>query len=170
MMKNIPILLHIGYGKAASTFLQHWFREHPELCVVTTTDIIEFAYKRLDEHPKYYVMSDERLGSWVPHEVLRCKFDEQFNMKKYRSKVCEILKDLFGSGKSLIVTRGYKSILRSAYSQYVKTGGVLGYRDFIDKYFFLRKELYDFNFLTDLYSNAFGEESLLVLPCQLLHA
>jgi hypothetical protein len=165
------MLLHIGYGKAGSTFLQKWFRQHPELISVPLNPdgLCRGARKTLEQPlPKYYVMSDEKLGSWLPHKMLRCEFDDTFEIKKYQRRVSEHLHGMFGDSKILIVTRGFQALLRSSYSQYVKTGGDLVYSDFVRKFLPLFEELWDFSYLIELYSRTFGSEHVLVVPYELL--
>ncbi len=164
------ILIHVAYGKAGSTFLQHWFRQHPELFVGDGWDLSKSTYKNLGNNltPKHFVISSEGLGSWVPHEVIRCEFDLKFDIKKYQHKICNILKKFFTESKILIVTRNYDEIIRSNYSQYIKSGGDLGWEPYLNKYLHLLIKEYDFNYLINLYSSVFGKDNVIVIPYELL--
>ena len=88
------ILIHVAYGKAGSTFLQHWFRQNPELFVGNGWDLCNSTYKNLENNLtlKHFVISSEGLGSWLPHEVIRSEFDLKFDTKKWPSSQNNIYK------------------------------------------------------------------------------
>ena len=164
------ILIHVAYGKAGSTFLQHWFRQNPELFVGNGWDLCNSTYKNLENNLtlKHFVISSEGLGSWLPHEVVGCEFDLAFDIKTFQLYICNVLKNMFNKSKILIVTRNYEDIIKSDFSQFVKEGGDLGWKEYKKKYFHLLLELWDFNYLIDLYSNAFGAENVIIMPYELL--
>lgn len=175
-------LIHIGYPKAGSTFLQRWFALHPAFHfnpggLGGYHTVYEIA-RPSDATYKYYVTSSESLsapsksagrvnlthGGAEPYTDIRDL--------ETQAKVCEILKTLFPNSRILITTRGFKSKILSGYSQYVKTGGrehlnVMCQRimNHLEKADF---NYYDVNSLLRLYSEAFGEENLVVLPYELL--
>lgn len=165
-------LLHIGYGKAGSSFLQRWFLNHPELFAGSGWDLCRKTYSEMEKNQmnnkKYFVISSEGLGSWLPHTEIGCQFDLEFDVKKYQLKICETLKYCFKESKILIVTRNLDDMVRSGYSQFVKTGGTLEWVDFIKIYSDLLLEIWDYNYLIKQYSKAFGAENILVMPYELL--
>lgn len=175
-------LIHVGYPKAGSTFLQAWFERHPELCyapggVGGFHDV--YAMCRLPGTTyRYYVTSSEGLSS--PHRStggLRLEGGGERGglpdrIKENQADVCTLLKTLFPGSRVLIVTRGFRDIVLSGYSQYVRSGGTLRLdgmcRMLADRLADDVHHYYDFDYLIRLYAAAFGEESVIVLPYELL--
>jgi len=173
------ILLHVAYGKAGSSFILRWFEDHPDFSLITSDEIVSFmsktsggivnfGSKNLGRYPKYFVMSDERLGSLLPRKILRSEYYEDFDIKRYHYDVCKILKGIFRESKVMIVTRNYKDYFRSNYSQYIKGGGDLAFQDYLTKFRHLFEELLDFNYLIELYASTFGKQEMIVMPYELL--
>ncbi|MET0624928.1 MAG: hypothetical protein ABW250_18410 [Pyrinomonadaceae bacterium] len=176
-------IIHIGYPKAGSTFLQAWFGRHPELRFVPEgiggfRNVYEMA-RPSPETFKYYVTSCEDLSAPhggagdIPLDVVTEWMTHPATMKQEQAGVCDALKALFPGSRVIIVTRGFKGIIRSGYSQYVKSGGVLGTlktlpEDVRADAFRYASVFYDFDYLIKLYGEAFGRENLLVLPYELL--
>lgn len=172
-------LIHIGFMKAGSTFLQTWFESHPQLVFVRrgiagfqgTHSITHIA--RTLKTPRYYVTSDEELGAgWTnPSSYLDINAhltEYGGGVKHYQARVCATLHDLFPTAIILIVTRGYKSMLRAGFSEYLKAGGTLDYPSFLRTFATTHQAGLDPDYLINLYVHAFGEQNLLVLPYELL--
>ncbi|HEX2094154.1 MAG TPA: sulfotransferase [Longimicrobiaceae bacterium] len=175
-------LIHVGYPKAGSTFLQEWFRQHPDLCYAPGglggfPDV--YSLCRLPEKPyRYYVTSFEGLST--PHrDAGRIRLDWSRSepefadpIKTDQAKVCDLLRTLYPDSRVLLVTRGFRDLMISGYSQYVRSGGVLHLegmsRAFAEHARTDALHYYDFDYLIRLYTEAFGEESLIVLPYELL--
>ena len=175
-------LIHIGYPKAGSTFLQAWFEKHPELRYKPGGlggfhNVYELA-RPSGKSYKYHVTSFEGLATPLggaatlepDYERAERETDEQW--REHQAGVCALLKSLYPGSRVLIITRGFKALLLSGYSQYVRTGGKRHLRDM-----WLRTSdgarqshvrYYDFDHLIGLYAGAFGEENLIVLPYELL--
>src|SRR5688572_30091560 len=120
-------LLHIGYPKTGSTFLQEWFKRHPELCYVTGAlggfrDVYEIARPGQRTY-EYYVtscealsMANKSLGDFmlsfdkvrIPVRIdwmedwLKKKADR---IKKDQAEACTALKSLYPDSRVIIVTR-----------------------------------------------------------------
>lgn len=175
-------LIHIGYPKAGSTFLQRWFERHPQLRfadgglggfhdVYSLAQVPERSYR-------YYVTSSETLSS--PYTGAGgLSFEEggkrgglPHRIKDAQAEVCAVLKTLYPASRILIVTRGFRDIALSGYSRYVSAGGVLHLEEML-QYFVDRlgedvSDQYDFDYLIRLYAASFGRENLIVLPYELL--
>lgn len=175
-------LIHIGYPKAGSTFLQAWFERHPELLYKPGAhggfhNVYEVA-RPSGEVFKYHVSSFEGLS--MPHESaggLRLDLggaepERPDPVKENQAGVCALLKGLYPGGRVLIVTRGFREMIISSYSQSVRMGGRVHLegmcrqlsgrlRDDAQHYF-------DYDYLVGLYAEAFGGENLIVLPYELL--
>lgn len=177
-------LIHIGYPKAGSKFLQAWFERHPELRYAPGglggyRNVYELARPADGGSYKYFVTSAEDLSSPnrsagdLPLDVATEWREQRGRVKRDQAHVCEVLRSLYPGSRILIVTRGFRGLIMSGYSQYVRAGGLLRTSKslaedvradalgFVDEYF-------DFDYLIRLYGEAFGEENVLVLPYELL--
>lgn len=94
-----------------------------------------------------------------------------------QKKVCEILKCLYANVNILFITRGFKGLIMSGYSQFVRTGGVLSFQAFTDANRLAMQvksdkinygEEMDFTFIASEYEEAFGKEKMIILPFELL--
>jgi hypothetical protein len=133
-------LIHIGYPKTGSNFLRRWFAAHPQLGfaeggIAGFQDVHDIA--RHGAAPAggllYRVTSAEglaapqRTSGFVPAEYPRLRREP---MPAAQAAVCATLASLFPDAHILIVTRGFGSMLLSAYSQYVRSGGSDGFTHF----------------------------------------
>ena len=175
-------LIHIGYHKAGSTFLQAWFEQHPELRYVPGGlggfhNIYEVCRPAEATH-KYFVTSSESICAPNKDAGAVCTdwgYEDQSRpepIKQNQKQVCAVLSTLYPGSTILIITRGFKGIMMSGYSQYIRSGGILHLEDMCkqlahcvqtDAYHY-----YDFDYLIGLYAGAFGEENLIILPYELL--
>jgi hypothetical protein len=173
-------LLHVGYPKTGSTYLQRWFEAHPQLAFAdggiagfrsVYAIAREAATGRAD--PLVRVTSLEGLtapgpdagGMSVDYAAYR-----QFEMAAAQSRVCSTLGALFPGAMVLIVTRGFRSVILSALSQYARSGGD------VDVLQLTRSAGWDRDFATVFhydrvigeYERTFGTGNVLVLPYELL--
>lgn len=175
-------LIHIGYPKAGSTFLQAWFQRRSDLRYSPGRlggfySVYEIVRPPVSAY-KYYVTSYE--GIATPHESaggVRLGFggiepERGGPVKENQANVCAVLKDLFPGSRVLIITRGFREMIFSAYSQAVRMGARLPMEDMCRK---LAERLqqdayhyYDYDYLIRLYGEAFGEENLIIMPYELL--
>jgi hypothetical protein len=175
-------LLHVGYSKAGSTFLQAWFERHPELRYAPGG---LGGFKDADELSRpsgttysYFVTSFEgfsmpiRSAGGVHLDFVTSRPVRETGVKEKQAAVCSVLKSLFPGSRVLIVTRGFKGMLLSVYSQCVRLGGRLHLeevcRDFADGMRVDEDHYFDFDYFINLYGEAFGDENLIVMPYELL--
>jgi len=175
-------LIHIGYPKAGSTFLQAWFERHPELCYVIGGlggfhNVYEIA-RPSDKAYKYYVTSCEGLST--PHNSAGeidvayggAEPDTNNRTRESQSSVCSVLKSLYPGSRVIIITRGFKAMIVSSYSQYVRMGGRLHLKGMCQHLLGLLQndtmQYFDFDGLIQMYGEAFGDSNLIVLPYELL--
>jgi hypothetical protein len=186
-------LIHIGYPKSGSTFLQEWFRQNPQLCYVpgglggfyNVYEISQKASQKMDEDFKYFVTSDESLSTpkassgKVPIENGTKAFTTREPAKSAQKKVCQVLKSLYPNGKILFITRGFKGIIMSGYSEYIRAGGVLSIQAFANANRLaiqdstaekIYGEEVDYTFIANIYEEAFGKENVITLPFELLRS
>lgn len=178
-------LIHIGCPKAASTFLQMWFNEHPQLrfnhgSLAGFYHIYELCREIAQNPEKVFRYSVTSFEGLVAPTVSAGLYPTEFgksglfikDVRNLQIKVCKELKNLFPSSQILLITRGFNKVLRSAFSQYIRCGGVMCWETLYEKYFELdfqaTSELFDYSFIYKLYAEAFGEENLIVVPYELL--
>ncbi|MFA6113598.1 MAG: sulfotransferase [Sphingomonas sp.] len=126
-------LIHIGYPKTGSTFLQHWFAAHPQIAYVhggiagfrnLYAMVAEAAAGETDY--LWRVTSHEALASPFPDAGKRnidLTWPGEGTPAERQARACALLADLFPDAHVLIVTRGFRSMILSSYSQYVRVGG-----------------------------------------------
>lgn len=175
-------LIHVGYGKAGSTFLQAWFAAHPGLRYAPGglggfRDVYEMS-RTPDAACSYYVTSYEGLSLPVRSaggmhlDFLSARPAPETRVKEKQAAVCSVLKNLYPGSRALIVTRGFKGLIISGYSECVRLGTRLHLkgvcREFSECLRTDGDHYWDFDYLIRLYAEAFGEENLIVMPYELL--
>jgi hypothetical protein len=175
-----PHLIHVGFAKAGSTILQRWFAEHPQIAFSRSGVLglgsvfdISRAAAAAARPPLLRVTSEESLAT--PHAGAGQASREVSKPKEHvpqadAERVCEALAGMFPDAWILIVTRGFREVMLSSYSQYVKSGGT-------DPFFALNPEfggaghrsrgVWDYDRVIELYRGAFPGR-VLVLPYELL--
>jgi DNA-binding transcriptional ArsR family regulator len=174
-------LIHIGYAKTGSTLLQQWFAAHPELAyaeggIAGFNDVygIVRAGATQQELPRYWVTSSEALSTPNASEGLGGLVDygapRQSSMPDAQRHACRLLSRLFPGAHVLIVTRGYRSIIMSGYSQYVRRGGNKSLAELCRQTPPTNDGIvqWHYDFLVAEYRDAFGHERVTVLPYELL--
>ena len=174
-------LIHIGYHKTASTWLQEYlfdneasgfkrFISQPEirdkLILVNGLDF------NTEEFKDYYqdianknfcsVISNERL-SGNPHSG---GFDSK--------EIADRLKACFPQGKVLIIIREQKDMILSTYIQYIRAGGACALHDYLEPSKrnqaimpLFNYEYFNYLRLITYYQKLFTKENVLVLPFEL---
>lgn len=175
-------LIHVGYGKAGSTFLQAWFAAHPELRYAPGglggfRDVYELS-RPSGRTYKYYVTSYEGLSLPVRSaggmhlDFASARPVPETGAKEKQAEVCAVLKSLYPDSRVLIITRGFKGLIISGYSECVRLGTRLHLdgvcREFSQCLRVDDDHYWDFDYLIRLYGEAFGEENLIVMPYELL--
>jgi hypothetical protein len=173
-------LVHVGYPKAGSTTLQSWFESHPEVVFAddaiagaTSAEGIAAQVAVTNNRPRWVVTSAERLiapaiesnGPIAPTEPIAAR----------RERVCARLRDMFGDATILIVTRGFRSIAASSYSQTLRWGPALSVDEFVSLYQESPEfegcrgaDALNYDAAVRLYADTFGAENVVVLPYELL--
>jgi hypothetical protein len=169
-------LIHIGYPKAGSHFVQRWFACHPQLQFVHLrfagfSDVRDLARQRASGPGtvRYLVTSAEEFAA--PHPTAGTMDPErQGTTPEAQTAVRDTLVSLFRDPWILLLTRGFRSVLISGCSQYVRLGGHL---DFftgdapspaeLDR----ARHSWNYNHLVRIYREAVGDR-LIILPYELL--
>lgn len=103
-------VIHIGWPKAGSSWLQQWFATHPDVAPRGPLPVI----------------SDEALA--LPRESGGDAFDSGAVMDRdalaaRQEQACARLAGDHPEAQILVITRGFRAMILSSYSQYVRTGG-----------------------------------------------
>jgi hypothetical protein len=173
-------LIHIGYPKTGSNFLRRWFAAHPQLSYregaiggfANVLDIVRQG-EAAPAQPAFRVTSSEGLAT--PHADIGADPSDpdrghQRSTPAAQAAVCATLAAIFPNAHILIVTRGFRSMILSAYSQYVRTGGELALDRFIaprDGGLAARDDVWSYSQLVGLYRDAFADR-VITLPYELL--
>ena len=175
------LLVHIGYHKTASTWLQENLFDNPDsgfqrffsqkdardkIALANPLDFnaqeLKKYYEEQIDSDKYSVISNERL-SGNPHSG------------GYDSKdIADKIHEAFPEAKILIVIREQRSILFSNYIQYIRAGGPCSIEDYLNPSKRNMATIPLFNYhhfaylsLVKYYYKLFGKDKVLVLPYEL---
>lgn len=170
-------LIHVGFPKCASKYLQRWFGAHPEIAYCWNG----FGGERGVEdflHP--FVHPDPRIRCRVTsHEALvdprdvttlgRLDYEEIARRRDRQVAVAHELGRRYPDARILMVTRNHADVLRSGYSEMVRQGGAMTDADLARAGHgeFAASGHYDYDFAIALYRTLFGDR-LLVLPAEWL--
>ncbi|HEX2803851.1 MAG TPA: hypothetical protein VHN55_07725 [Sphingomicrobium sp.] len=185
-----PLLIHIGFHKTGSTWLQQELLDNPAFGFTTQTgetrqqiimrvgvpDPLSYDATAVASH--YAPAIDEARKSGLTlalsHERLS---GHPSSGGRDRCMIADRLKSTFPESRILIVFREQRSLIQSMYSQHISAGGVESLRRYLTtpEPGWLRKpsfafELYEFDTLIRYYQQLFGTDRVLALPLELLQA
>lgn len=175
-MKNV--IIHVGFHKTGTTFLQHYFRQHPDVWYDQSffeqyrqTGKITTENQVKDCHivESNIVLSEEQLTVWNGVlNPLGAKFQE-YDIEAHQKRNAQKLFELYPNAKILITIRGFDTLLQSLYAQYVLNGGVLFFGDFFEAQQKNKlQKLFNYDYVFSIYSEMFGAKNVLILPYELL--
>lgn len=132
-----PQVLHIGFSKCASTFLRSLFRSHPDVHLVFKSGYFTpflAASMTFDQYQALFrqepglvnVESDEHLTLPGVHPTLGVRAT---NLDEFTA-VAERIRTELPHARILMVIRNQASLMVSRYSEYLITGGSLGFDEF----------------------------------------
>lgn len=160
-------LIHIGYAKAGTHFVLRWFASHPQIHLIPdrTLAAADKALGAGDEVPpacRWMAISSEEFAS--PSGLFGAAFPAA------QAQTCAQLAAKLPDAHILLLTRAFRSVLISGYSQYVRSGGdkdFYAFRDIDPKELEDAAHAWDYNYLMDIYRQAFGGR-VISLPYELL--
>lgn len=169
-------IIHIGSPKAGSKFLQAYFKQHPDL-YFGYDDFWEFSIDgRLDETLRH--LKAEHSISVFSAEKLVCPsfyvsfrnggYDQINNIGKYQEETARQLSEWAPDAYVLFIVRGFQSVVPSLYSQHIAAGGVETYAEFLENYQQEVTQIYNYDYIYQVYRGYFEEEKILVVPFELL--
>ncbi len=180
------LLIHIGYHKTGTTWLQEILFSKPDYGFVSPwdreriisdwirTDPLIFNAKDMrqsyglqieqaNENGLVPVLSHERLSGYPA--------SGGYDSKNIADKLARV----FADARILIIIREQASVIRSYYLQYINDGGILPLKRFLNPpdTYLIRAPLFNFDFfeydrLIQYYHNLFTPERVLALPFELL--
>ena len=175
-----PHWIHIGFAKTGSTYLQRWFDDHPQIAYrpggiagqYNIHDLVSESQFQSDEF-RCRITSCEQIAS-PPFQQSDASagpelqsYDPEASMISCNT-TCNLLSDLFPNAHILVVTRGFRSIIRSSYSEMIRQGaGVLPHEMLETINQFDIREIFRFDYIIDLYRDRFSNR-VLALPYELL--
>lgn len=174
-------LIHIGYPKTGSNFLRRWFLDHPQLGYADGgiggfRDVFDIARQgaAARDEIRYRVTSCEGLAT--PHRdvglaVELYRRDLWSSFRETQAVARNLLSSLFPAARILIVTRGFEAMVRSSYSQFVRTGGDLPFAAYcagIEAAANRSDDPWNYDALIALYAQAFGSENVIAMPYEML--
>jgi len=166
-------LFHVGLAKAGSTYLQNWWAKHPDVVMYHDLfPIVKRGQWRLEEYPQLAVLSDERFASYFKHEASwEKRLDANFDILEYQRRTRDFLYELNSAADILVITRAPSvKLLKSIYSQYVKTGGSRDFDSFFEDILPALKHCFNYAAIIDLYREKFPSEQIIVLPLEWMMA
>jgi hypothetical protein len=139
-MTRHPQVLHIGFSKSASTYLRALFRAHPQIHLVFKSGFFtpflapDMTFAEYQSHFRdvpgvINVESDEHLTLPGVHPTLGVRAT---NLAEFTG-VADRIRECLPGVKIIMVIRNQASLLVSRYSEYLITGGSLGFEDFADE-------------------------------------
>jgi hypothetical protein len=171
------VLIHIGYPKAGSSYLQAWFEKHPAMfykfkAITGFYNIHDFSWYAESTAPIHecFVISSEHLSVWKSDSdmVGMRKGLKEYNIRAYQEKLRDTFYDIYPTARILIVTRGYTSLFQSFYSQYLAIGGTYDFENMLKSMSNSFSDLFDYTRVIGLYREKFGNDNVIVLPYELL--
>ncbi len=174
-------LLHVGYPKAGSTFLQRWFDAHPQLAhrygaIAGFRDMHEIAREGATPGQVLVRVTSDEEFSAPRTDAGKTPIDytqpRRLSIADSQLQTCSMLASLFPNATVLIITRGFRSMILSSLSQYARSGGDVDLPELMraaaTKPDPRMLEAWHYDFLIDAYRRAFGTENVIVMPYELL--
>lgn len=179
---TLPILLHVGYHKTATTWMQRsLFNSTNGYCPIAShsevfANIVRPHGLRFDP-ALMRALLEERLAGLSPGVVPVISSEilsgHPFQGGHESDVYAQRLFQIFPSARILISIRSQMRILPSVYMQYLLRGGTMPYDRFFDGtseigYFGFTPEHFEYDLLVEFYQNLFGRDRVFVLTQELL--
>jgi hypothetical protein len=182
-----PILIHIGYHKTATSWLEHLIFDNPDTG-------FRWFHKKSRTAPVHRFIRDRPFE--FDADAVRAEFEEliaeaevdglqpvvsfgrlsghAFSGGFDSKQIADRLKTVFPEARILIVIREQRNIIVSTYKQYVKTGGLCTLRQFLEpakddwRIPEFDYRYYEYHHLIGHYQSLYGRGNVLVLPYERL--
>lgn len=180
-------LLHIGYHKTGTTWLQKRLFPDAEAGFSFVADPMAVLFNFFPVEP--FSFRPEAARNRFEREILGAESQglvpvishERLSGSPYAGghdsrAVADRLASVFPEARVLVAIREQKSVILSIYKQYVRWGGAASLEQFLDpptgvnRIPVFRYGFYEYHHLIGYYKSIFGAENVLVLPYELLRA
>ena len=183
-MASRPVLIHPGYHKTGTTFLQEvlfsdseyfrqpWSREFISAQIIEPHELFFDAKRAQTAFANGLTAVAEGILPVLSEEGLS---GNPFNGARESAIIARKLRAIFDDAKIFITIRRQQPMLRAVYVQYLKAYGRRSPRDFyiprkFPEFSCFDASIYEYHRLADLYGSLFGKENILVIPQELLRA
>jgi hypothetical protein len=179
------VLLHVGFHKAGSSWLEAWLTRHPQIRFLAGTfgghgnpiDVCRQVAKESSD-TRWVAMSEENWtgGLVFPEGYFYLLLRHQGfhrrppTIRAHQERLADELATLFPHARVLVITRGFAAALRSVYSQVVRIGGDLSFLDFLHEYELPIEAWLHYDHVIETYRARFGADQVTVLPFEALAA
>ncbi len=190
-MSDSRLLIHIGYEKAGSTWLQHnvfnekrgFMTPNPSFRGPSALAVDQFVIRnafrfsvesvRKVFEPVLQEATKQGLIAAISQESLA---GNHVQGRYWGKEVADKIHAVFPAAQILIIIREQKSMIKSSYGKYLKLGGAVTIQRYIGSGGTLipgfgaicQLDYLEYDLLIEYYQNLFGRENLLVLPFELL--
>jgi hypothetical protein len=176
-------LLHIGYHKTGTTWLQRHifghsgagFSQMPGAQRLIAVNAFDFRPRRIRNQMKRRIGQAQAQGLVPVLSSERLSGEPHFG--GYDSEaIADRLATVFPNARILVVVREQTSMFLSIYKEYIRRGGAASLRQYLatprDGYWLpqFRFEFLEYHRLIGYYQDLFGAERVMVLPYELLRA
>ncbi|MEM6329802.1 MAG: sulfotransferase [Planctomycetota bacterium] len=175
---TLPDAIHVGFSKCASTFLQAFFEDHPEVFLVNQSHFFTpFGINGYDKGPAYYaglfagaqpgqvkLESDEHIVLPLFHPVLKAAATTLESVRQ----VAGMIHATQPGARILMMVRNQVGLMASRYSEYLIGGGRHGFMEFVEEFFACSTDGVDYfqneySRVYDVFAQTFGAQNVLVL-------
>ncbi|WP_179315796.1 sulfotransferase domain-containing protein [Winogradskyella undariae] len=181
---NHNILIHIGYHKTGTSWLQNKFFENP-ISGINSVAKYKDRPRWVTEVIKPFYLYDEAKvleyfeGSYNPDKLNVFSLERLAGYPStggYDSlEIAQRLKSLFPNAKILIVVREQFSMIKSHYIEYLKANGTAKLEELLTpkRFYLIRNPIFQLKYfdyidLINVYDKLFGKDTVLVLPYELM--
>ncbi len=174
-------LIHIGYPKAGSTFLQRCFEQHPQLLYrnfamggfYNLSTLPDTVLRRREKPIAYVVTSQEAIS--IGKSTILPEGDDFAHRKQKQGRTdihpreySAFLSEYFPGATILVITRGFASRAISTYKESIRAGITISLHESLALQVRLKHTFSDYDGLIRTYREAFGDDHVIVLPYELL--
>ncbi|HRO74655.1 MAG TPA: sulfotransferase [Crocinitomicaceae bacterium] len=168
-------IIHIGFPKTGSTFLQGYFENNPLFYHDRNRFLNYYQTGNIDETVirqtalNFDVLSEETLAIWAGKSTDDFKtYNIKYDIRKQQQKVAQQLYQLYPNAKILIVTRNYSSLIKALYSQNLFGGNYRSLKRFLKEDTDGISYLFNYDYVINCYQQLFGKENVIILPFEFL--
>ncbi len=175
---TLPDVVHIGFSKCASTFLQAFFESHPDVFLVNQSHYFApFGINGYDKGTDYYASlfrgaqpgqvrleSDEHIVLPLFHPVLKAAATTLESVRTVAQMVHQTQPD----ARVLIMVRNQVSLMASRYSEFLLCGGKHTFAEFVEEFFCCSTDGVNYfqnhySQVLDTWTQPFGRDNVLML-------